>query len=1113
MHHQRLPGAFALLCLLLSLPAHVFAAENAAPKGDEKDEKDGKDEGLVLEAARTVEFDTDRATWLSLDVSPDGATLVLEVLGDLYLLPIEGGEARPLTEGMAFDSQPAFSPDGKRVAFVSDRDGAENVWVIGIDGKNEKKLSDNAKMAQFASPSWAPDGSHVIASRTDWGLRTYEVWAYHLKGGKGVKLTNAKPRGDTPPNQRGNSLGAVYAPDGRHLYYAHKQGGFAYNLQFPQWQIVRHDLRTGDQDRLTEAQGSAFRPVLSPDGERLVYGTRHEQSTGLRIRELATGVDRWLVYPVEHDEQESRFTRDLLPGYDFTRDGAAVLFARDGGLHRVDVASGSVTEVPFRVHVRQALGPELRFPYRLGVGPVKGRLVRDPAVSSDGGEVAFSAFTRVHAYDFDRAEARALSPEDVAASHPAWSPDGRWLAYVSWDPEGGHIWRVRANGRGTPQRLTETPAYYTDPAFSPDGERIVALRASSYERLYRESDFGAPVGSDVVWLPASGGETRLVIPSRGYGGPHFGPEEDRIYLYQNQSNGGAGLISLRYDGTDRRNHLTVKGPGYFAAEEDVPADEVLLARDGRSALIVHANQLYLASLINPQMQNVRIDLNDPPVPLARLTDVGADFIGWGPDNEIYWSTGGSLFRRALAMVEFDARDDEDDDEEDTGNDEDGTDAEEAAEPLREEHESVRETEITVYAPRHVPQGRIALVGATALPMVDARTVVEDAVVLIENDRIAAVGRRGEVEIPAGVEQLDVGGRYVLPGFVDTHAHFRPLRRVLDTENWAFLANLAYGVTTGLDVQPSTIDILSYQDLIDAGMMIGPRALSTGPGVFSNNDFKSARHTKAVLKRYKDSYRVHNLKSYLAGNRKQRQWIAQAARTHRLMPTTEGALDMKLDLTHVIDGFSGNEHNFPLLTLHRDVVELVGRSGLAYTPTLLVTYGGPFAESYFYTRENPHRDTKLRRFTPDNVIASRTLRGPWFLEEEYAFPELALQAAKIVRAGGRVGVGGHGQLQGLGWHWELWALAHGMSSWEALTAATRHGAEIIGVADDLGTLEAGKLADLVVLERNPLDDIRNTSTLEYVMKNGELFRADTLDQVYPEEKPLPEALWWNSGPPS
>jgi hypothetical protein len=360
--------------------------------------------------------------------------------------------------------------------------------------------------------------------------------------------------------------------------------------------------------------------------------------------------------------------------------------------------------------------------------------------------------------------------------------------------------------------------------------------------------------------------------------------------------------------------------------------------------------------------------------------------------------------------------------------------------------------------------------------------------------------------------VDVTGKYLLPGFIDTHAHFRPLRRVLDDQNWAFLANLAYGVTTGIDVQPSTTDILAYEDLIDAGMMIGPRALSTGPGIFSNNAFKSVEHAEAVLRRYKSHYGVRNLKSYLVGNRRQRQYVVQAAEKLKLMPTTEGGLDMKLDMTHVIDGFSGNEHNFPLVALYDDTVQLVARSGIAYTPTLLVTYGGPFAESYFYTRESPHRDPKLRRFMPENVIAARTLRGPWFLEEEYTFPQVAAQAGKIVRAGGRVGVGAHGQLQGLGYHWEMRALASGgLTPMEVLTAATRHGAEMIGIAEDLGTVTAGKLADLVVMDADPTFDIRNTTTLRYVVKNGELFDASTLDELWPEEKPLPRQWWWDVAP--
>ena len=332
-------------------------------------------------------------------------------------------------------------------------------------------------------------------------------------------------------------------------------------------------------------------------------------------------------------------------------------------------------------------------------------------------------------------------------------------------------------------------------------------------------------------------------------------------------------------------------------------------------------------------------------------------------------------------------------------------------------------------------------------------------------------------------------------------------------NWSFLANLAYGVTTGMDVQPSTVDVIRAQDMIDAGLAVGPRAFSTGPGVFSNNAFKSAKHAKGVLMRYKDHYGVRNVKAYISGSRKQRQWLLEAARELRLMPTTEGALDMKLDLTHMIDGFSGNEHNFPLPDLYEDVVQLAARTNIAYTPTLLVTYGGPWGENQYFAEESPYEDEKLRRFMPYTFLASRTLRRQWFHPSEYVTADVAAQAKKIVDAGGQVGVGAHGQLQGLGYHWELWALASGgFEPVEALASATIMGAAMLGFEQDLGSLEKGKLADLVVLAEDPREDIRNTVAIRYVMKGGQLFDGETLDEIWPTPRALPKQWWHDFDPP-
>jgi hypothetical protein len=303
-------------------------------------------------------------------------------------------------------------------------------------------------------------------------------------------------------------------------------------------------------------------------------------------------------------------------------------------------------------------------------------------------------------------------------------------------------------------------------------------------------------------------------------------------------------------------------------------------------------------------------------------------------------------------------------------------------------------------------------------------------------------------------------------------------------------------------------MFAYQDLVDAGEMTGLRAFSTGPGIFAHTDFQSSQDARDVVSRYKKHYRTNTLKSYIVGNRKQRHWMVMACKEHQMTPTTEGALDLALDLTHAIDGFSGNEHNLQVMPLYKDAVELYARSGIFYTPTLLVSYGGPWGENYFYETTNVAEDAKLRRFVPYNVLESRTQRRPWFRPEEHVFSKVAASAAKILRAGGHVCVGSHGQLQGLGYHWEMWALASGgLTAHEVLRAATLEGAKAIGYAQDLGSIEPGKLADLVVLAKDPLADIRNTNTIRYVMKNGELYEGETLNQVWPQQKELPPFWWW------
>jgi len=1103
-----------IVCLLalitmISTAARADAGEGGAA-AETKDDK--KEEGLPLEPERTLEFTTEEATWLSLDIDPDGRIIVFELLGDLYTLPIEGGEAHALTTGMAFDSQPSYSPDGDWIAFLSDRDGSENLWICRNDGSDCRKLSEDPAGSEFASPTWTPDGEYVIVSRSTWGMRTFELWMYHVKGGAGVQITKSKPAPETPPPARHNAIGARVSPDGRYVYYATKRGGFEYNASFPLWQIARRDLVSGHEDILTRALGSGIRPVVSPDGRKLIYGTRHDAQTGLRIRDLRTGEDEWLKYPVQRDDQESRFTRDLLPGYAFTPDSKEIVLTYDGRIHRIDIKSGDDRVIPFRARVAQQLGPKLHFPRRVEQGAVRARLIQDPAVSPDGSQLAFSALTHLYVMNLpDGKPVRVISDDEAREFQPAWSPDGLSLAFVTWSADGGHIWRVKADG-GTPRKLTRAAAFYADPAWSPDGSRIVALRAPARERTQMQFDFGQPSGMDLIWIGANGGDANLILPARGLGKPHFAREEDRIYLFLSgglfNADAPNGLVSLRFDGTDRREHLKVTGPGLYSAEKPVPADDIRISPDGRWALTHVGNQLYVTAVPHAGNEPPVVNVGGPSLPLAKLTRVGADYYGWADGGAtITWAVGSTLFRQPFDTVSF-AKPEKDKKKDAAA----GVSDEKKDPDAAESQDHIEEIEVAMEFPRDVPQGTIVLRGATVITM-RGDEILRNADIVVTNDRIAGVGSSGSISIPEGAEILDVSGKTIVPGFIDTHAHWFEIRRgIMDVENWSFLANLAYGVTAGLDVQTATNDMFAYQDLVDTGEILGPRAYSTGPGIFSDNNFQSLEEVKSVIERYKKHYRTGNLKSYIVGNRKQRQWVVQASKELEMMPTTEGGLDLKVDLTHVIDGFSGNEHSLPIVPIYNDVVELVAKSGIGYTPTLLVAYGGPFAENDFYTSEDVHGNAKLRRFMPHDVLDSKARRVAWFHEDEHVYPKTAAQATKIIRSGGHVGVGGHGQLQGLGYHWEMWALSSGgMNPMEALRAATLHGAEIIGYAQDLGSLERGKLADMVILDEDPLRDIRNTNSIRYVMKNGELFEGDTLNQIWPEKRPLQALSWWDDEP--
>lgn len=1055
---------------------------------------------LPLETTRTVSFDTDEGTWLSSDVSPDGKTIVFDLLGDIYTLPIGGGTAKPILTGIAFDAQPRFSPDGKRIVFISDRDGANNVWTSSTDGTDPRQIS-HLKQGDMVSPAWTPDGRYIMVAQDSDVFGGRELWLYDVHGGSGIALTKASPTPDTPFDDQLNISGPVASPDGKYLYYSQRRGLFGYDAKFPMWQIVRRDRATGDTDVITNQQGSAIRPLISPDGNLLVYGTRIDAKTGLRVRDLRTGEEHWLKFPVDRDEQEGIGTRDVLPGYAFMPDGKSVVVNYGGHLHRVSVDGKSDETIAFTAHVEQHLGPLLDFPGRAELGPVVSRLAQQPKLSPDGKAIVFSAFAHLYVARDPWKTPQRLTKDETPAFQPAWSADGKWIAYVTWDRSGGALWKVAADGASAPQRLTATPAYYSAPAWSPDGKDIVALRASVYARDHREVEYtlGQPDPSvpetDIVSVDASATSAtdenvRVIAPARDRFTPQFTRDAARIYFRT-----GRGLVSVRRDGTDSRELLRVVGLETQGHHKSLPAVELSVNPAGDSVLALMNHQVYLMPIPLFGGSAPEVDVHKPAEGVKRLSIDGADSIGWSADGEqVVWSLGATFFRMSLKDIPWEPAKSK------------GGKAE-AAQGDRPAFQP-ETIHLAVEEPRAIPRGDLLLSGARIITM-NGDEVIENGDLLIHDNHIAAVGKQGSIAAPQGAKVIDVHGATIMPGIIDVHAHWTQIRRdVLDLDSWPLLANLAYGVTAGRDPQTFSNDIFAYQDLIDAGQMIGPRTYSTGPGVFKETDIQSLQDAVDTLTRYKTYYGTNLIKSYEVGNRQQRQWVVMASEKLHMMPTTEGGIDTRMDLTQILDGFSGNEHNLPQMPLYKDIVTLSAKSGTAYTPTLIVNYGGQFALNYFLTNTEVHDDAKLQHYIPHDVLDSIASRGPWVRKQEYVFPQVAAGAASILRAGGLVGLGGHGMMQGLQCHWEMWAMASGgMTPLETIRVATLDGAKIIGLGDDLGSITKGKLADLIVLDKNPLDDIHNTNTIRYVMKNGELFKSDNLDEVWPVQKSRPEQ-WWN-----
>jgi hypothetical protein len=604
-------------------------------------------------------------------------------------------------------------------------------------------------------------------------------------------------------------------------------------------------------------------------------------------------------------------------------------------------------------------------------------------------------------------------------------------------------------------------------------------------------------------LAATGGAPARIIPLADYAQSpgwdamlhsaiQFDPADASRLLMYNEGNDkrGRGLtpvMSIAMDGSNRKALFGVAR--FHQGRYETTPEDVLVSPDGRFALTNDIRGIHLIEFAAPRSYPDTL-VTDPGdrkgAKARRVSRVGRDFIGWAPDGQsFFFTTAHTVFTCRVADIDM---------------------------SRSGEVCPVRRIDLKIRVPRDRPSGTVALRGGRIVTL-RGDQVIENGTILVRGNRIAAVGSRAAVAIPAGARVIDVSGKTIVPGLADIHAHVMQnmvATGVHEPAPFTLLAHLAYGVTTIRD-NTGDSDLMTYQDRIATGDVVGPRFSQTVGYIESVRRSPGYEDVRDYMQRFgSEFYDAQTIKQYVSGNRRIRQWIAMASAEFRLNPTNEG--NMSNAYTYVLDGYSGTEHayNFPS-PIYGDVTRFLAESGFTYDPTLLPMYGR-VSGTYFYRKNNVHGESKLRRFLPHSVLdemSSNYGNGTdWYRDDEYLFAQLANDMKKIVEAGGRVAMGAHGDLPGLGSHFELWALASGgMKPIDVLRVGSYFGLDAIGWGKELGTLEVGKLADLLVLERNPLVNIRNTNSVRQVMKNGRLYDAETLDEIWPRQRKLPP-LWWH-----
>ena len=1065
---HKISNVLSRLSLLLLLAMSVFThAEQAKSKADTEQEKwsvnNPKGE------FKTVNIDVNQGTWMNVDVSPDGKTLVFDLLGDIYTMPIKGGEAKALMTDIAWQMQPRFSPDGKYIAFTSDQGGGDNIWIMNTDGSSAKAVTEET-FRLLNSPAWSSDGNYLVARKHFTGSRSLgagEVWMYHKTGGNGVMLTKR-------PNQQKDLGEPAFSHDGKYVYFSQDATPgktFHYSKDSVKgiYKIKRLNLATGEIKVVLSGTGGAIRPTPSPDGKYLAFISRDDFQSNLYLYDLKSGEEQLIYQGLDRDMQETWAIHGVYTNMAWLPNSKAMVFWADGKIHQLDIQTKKAQQIPFHVKTRKKMQTALRFKQTLDQDQFDVKMLRDIKVSPDGRRVVFEAmghiYTRAIANGKAKGKAKRLTKQnDHFELNPSFSRDGKKIVYSTWHDEKLGAIRVVSSRGGKGKVLTQEPGKYIEPSFSPDGKSVVFRKISG--GYITDPKWGLNAG--IYTVSAKGGKAKLITENGVM--PHFGAKNDRIYVLRNGEMPQLVSVSLSPSTLEDAEHSLYQGK--FATEYKVSPDGQYLAFAERFKVFV--------TPFTERGQVIDIGPKAKNLPVEKLSMRAGENINWnGKSNELYWNLGPDLYQASVAGL-FDIGAEH-------------TDQQAKA-------DSPVKTYLGYKHKTDRPSGVLALVGGKIITM-EGNNIIDNGVIVIESNKIIALGNRAEVTIPDDAKIINVTGKSIIPGLIDAHAHGpQGSSEIIPQQNWKNYAGLTFGVTTIHDPSNDTSEFFAASEMQKAGDIVAARLFSTGKILYGATAAGYTSHVDSLddakfhIERLKKAG-AFSVKSYNQPRRNQRQQLIEAARQANMMVVPEGGSLLQHNLTMVIDGHTTLEHSISTAKIYDDIKQLWSQSQMAYTPTLGVAYGGIWGENYWYDTTEVWKHPRLSQYVPNEFLDPRAMRRPKAPHHHYNHINVAKVAKELKDLGIKVNAGGHGQREGLAMHWEMWMMAQGgMTPLEALEAATISPAKTFGLDSQIGSLKVGKLADLAVIDGDVSQDIRISDRVIYTMVNGRLYNAATMNEI-------------------